>query len=377
MVASFRERILQVYRGERVGETVWQPRIRFWYTGNHVHVQKARQEHPLHDTTIPDSFFGMDLLEVHEALNASIRYPAETLGIGCFGTTLQRDEKVRVTGRTEPDGTHVTVTETPAGTVTERSRGGYTTEHAIKTPEDIPVIEYLLDRTTFTFNEPGFNLAEEVLGDMGITQSYYMRSPFMRCVLNYIGFETSVIMLKRHRPAILDFMKFLSEWDDAMYDTIVACPMQVLNFGENIDGNLVSPRFFKDFCIPYYNKRIDQVHDAGKFCHVHMDGSLKDLLPLVKETRFDGVEAATPVPQGDVTVQEIKDGLGDKVLLDGIPATLFMKQFPVAALEATTREIIELFGDRLILGVSDELPPNGEIGRFAAVRKVIEAAARS
>jgi hypothetical protein len=39
---------------------------------------------------------------------------------------------------------------------------------------------------------------------------------------------------------------------------------------------------------------------------------------------FDGIEALTPSPQGDATLEEIKEHIGDKILLDGIPAIYFM-----------------------------------------------------
>jgi hypothetical protein len=314
----------------------------------------------------------MDLLEVHDALGASIRYCAESLSVGLFAVSMKPGTKVKTRGYAESDGTQVTVFDTPVGSVTEKHKGGYPVEHPVKHVEDLEVMKYIISEQEFSFNPYGFDLAEEVLEGRGIAQGYYKRSPFMSCVLQYLGFQTMVIFLKRYKQKTEEFMRFIGEWEDKMYDILVASPVKILNFGENIDANLAPPRYFRDYCIPYYNRRLKQLHDAGKYCHIHMDGSLKDLLPLVKDTHFDGVEAATPEPQGDVTVEEIKEGLGDKVLLDGIPATLFMKEFPESRLEDTTRRLIEQFGSRLILGVSDELPPNGQIGRFKTVSKVVE-----
>ncbi len=375
MVSPVRDRLLKVYRHEKVDGIIWQPRIRFWYNGNNVHA-KQQDVTLLHDPTIPASFFGLDLLEVHQALDAGIRYPAETLGLPLFSTSINKDAKVRVVAKPGESGEAVIIHETPVGTVIERNKGGYTTEHAVKTPEDMDVVKYIIEHSEFSFNEHAYNLAEDIFEEtgLGMSQSYYQRSPFMRCILNYIGFENTALLLKRHRKATEEFIAFMAEHDDAVYDVIERCPLNILNFGENIDCNLTPPRWFKTYCIPYYNKRIKQLHDAGKFCHVHMDGSLRDLLPLIKDTDFDGVEAATPVPQGDVTVEQIKEALGEKILLDGIPATLFMVQFPESALEDTTRRIIELFGQNVILGVSDELPPNGQIARFATVSRLLKGA---
>ncbi|HME54526.1 MAG TPA: uroporphyrinogen decarboxylase family protein [Candidatus Lokiarchaeia archaeon] len=374
-----RERILKIYQNEPIDQVVFQPRIMYWMTRNHVNVPLARHDPKWtrFDPTIPEEFFGMDPVEIHDALHTSIRYPAETLGLHVFSTRLNSGSEIKSRVTSGEHGEAIVTTETPVGTVREASKvsaagSSYPIEHMVKTPEDIEVVEYILDHTIFEFNQPGFDLAEEVLEGRGITQSFYNRSPYMRCILNYIGFENTVLMLRRHKNAVEDFMKFMAEWDDAMYDVIVDSPVKLLNFGENIDANLVPPKYFNAYCIPYYNRRIKQLHDAGKFTFIHMDGSMKDLLPFIQEMDFDGIEAATPEPQGDVTVDEIKEALGDKVLVDGIPATLFLPHYSESMLEDTVTRLIDLFGSRLILGVSDELAPNCQIGRFALVSKIVE-----
>ncbi|MHA1682395.1 MAG: uroporphyrinogen decarboxylase family protein [Promethearchaeota archaeon] len=374
MVKSFKERILRTFTGERIERVVWQPRIMYWFNGNHVYVPKEKHNYVLHDPTIPGAYFGMDALEVHQALDSSIRYPAETLGIGLCSTLMKNGTKVRSRVTTTVEAGTATTYSTPVGEVTQKTKGGYTYEKMVKHTEDLEVVKYIIDDQYFHFNEDGFHFAEEIFhesGDMGVPQAYYSRSPLMKCILNYIGFENTVLMLARHKKEMIEFMNFLGEWDDKMYEILVESPMKILNFGENIDGNLVSPRYFKKYCMPYYKRRVKQVHDAGKFCHIHMDGALRDLLPLVGDTDFDGIEACTPLPQGDVTEDEIKAGLGDKILLDGIPATLFLPQFPVERLKECVTRLLDLFAPNIILGVSDELPPNANINRLPLVTKLV------
>ena len=103
-----------------------------------------------------------------------------------------------------------------------------------------------------------------------------------------------------------------------------------------------------------------------------MDGALKPLLPLIKETHFDGIEAATPLPQGDVALEELKEALGDKILLDGIPAVYFLPDQSMEELAACATKILELFSPHLILGVSDEVPPPADIERVRLVTEIVE-----
>ncbi|HRZ84426.1 MAG TPA: hypothetical protein P5069_18385, partial [Candidatus Hydrogenedentes bacterium] len=84
--------------------------------------------------------------------------------------------------------------------------------------------------------------------------------------------------------------------------------------------------------------------------------SFHSLLPFFARLPFDGIEALTPVPQGDATLEEIREHLGDKVLLDGIPAVFFLPEFPMERLQECVERLVALFAPRLVLGISDELP---------------------
>jgi len=61
---------------------------------------------------------------------------------------------------------------------------------------------------------------------------------------------------------------------------------------------------------------------------------------------FDAYEALTPPPQGDVPIETIAKSLGDsgKILLDGIPATLFLREFPESKLIEITKKILRYDG---------------------------------
>jgi len=64
-----------------------------------------------------------------------------------------------------------------------------------------------------------------------------------------------------------------------------------------------------------------------------------------------------------VSLEETKEAIGDKILLDVIPAILFLPDHPMEELQECVERIVELFYPRLILGVSDEVPPPGDIER--------------
>jgi hypothetical protein len=379
---SPRQRLLKTFRREPVSRIVWQPRIYYWYYGNRLQnelpegyedrsgLDMLYEVIQAYDGDVPDRYRNLSMIEIYNDLRASPRYAPEVLGIQVFKSSTDPG-KVKVASQL--DGETRTITrETPLGTVREVTRHGYHIEHPVKSPQDMKVMQYILDHTDFQFDAYAFQVAERAFGERGVVQTFYPRSPLQRLIISYIGFENTIYALADYPNETHDLMRAIEAWDDQMYEVIGNSPLEILNFGENIDAFVDSPRLFSDYLLPYYNKRVDQMHQKGKFCHIHMDGALRPLLPLIKETHFDGIEAATPLPQGDVTLEEIKEGLGNKILLDGIPAIYFLPNQPVEELETCATKILEMFSPNLILGVSDEVPPPADIERVRIVTEIVE-----
>lgn len=122
----------------------------------------------------------------------------------------------------------------------------------------------------------------------------------------------------------------------------------------------MSPKYFEKYFLPFYDKRVAQLRKAGIFSHVHIDGYCHTLLKYLRHLPFDGLEALTPLPQGDVTLEEIKENIGDKILLDGIPAVYFMSTYSREELMTCVERIVEYFHPNLVLGVSDEVPEGAD-----------------
>jgi hypothetical protein len=186
-----------------------------------------------------------------------------------------------------------------------------------------------------------------------------------------MGFENAIFMM-HDNPAIIErYVEMASAADDALFDVLCAAPIEVLNFGENIDANMDPPPVWRKHLVPYYRKRVEQLHRAGKRAHIHIDGAMRPLIREIQQSPFDAIEACTPIPQGDVTLEEIKEALGDRVLLDGIPAVYFLPYYPLETLIDCAKKVVELFHPRLVLGISDEIPPDGDIERVRLIGQMV------
>ncbi len=355
------ERILATFRKEKVDRIVWQPRIEHWYN-----VNKARK-------TLPEKYRKKGLIEIYDDLDASIRY---YYGVGAY-LKISYFDGANVKEEWKKDEI-ILRWSSPYGELIQRYRlaeFGYSwspVEYPIKRIEDLKTIEYILRHKKVEFNYEVYEKAREIMGDRGVVQFWTERSPLQRLILDYIGLENTVYALYDYPDRIKEFLKVVEEADDPLYEVIADCPCKLQNFGENIDSNLDSPRLYNEYLLPYYKKRVKQLHKRHKFCHIHMDGSLKTLLPYINEAGFDGIEAATPLPQGDVSLEELKEAMGDMILLDGIPAVLFLSYYSYRELEDFTLKVLGMFSPNLILGVSDELPPNSDIEKVKFVSKIVK-----
>ncbi len=246
-------------------------------------------------------------------------------------------------------------------------------EYPLKNPSDFRIIEYVLKERKVEFDWDVYEKNLHLLGDRVEPMLFVPRIPYQRLVIDYIGFENTIYSLNDYPNETEELMKVIEETDNQLYEVLEKSPIKIINFGDNIDSNLASPVIFEKYILPYYKKRTSQLKKAGKFTHAHWDGSVKLLLPFVKETGLDGIEALTPLPQGDVTLGEIKESLGNEIiLLDGIPAIFFLDNVSYETLENFTKEILSLFKNNIILGISDELPQNGEIERVRFVSTIVD-----
>ncbi len=350
---TFREMTLAVFRGEDPGHVLWQPRLDFWY-----HVNKKRG-------TLPEHLAGKSLVEVYDYCLASVRY---------FGWGLrQRQHGVEFRQEWIDDKRLRRWWETPVGKLTDVLHfdawglSAYNEEYRVKRPEDLRVLEYLLENEEWYWDQDAYEASVAEVGDRGAPMFFYRRAPLQNLFIQEAGFETTILMLYDEPEAVRRYMDAQARADDAMYEVILSCPVPIVNFGENIDAHMDPPPIWSEYLVPYWRRRTEQIHEASKFVHIHVDGAMKPLLGHFRDVPWDGIEAATPVPQGDVTIEEIKQALGDLVLLDGIPAVYFLPTYPEQTLIDCVKRLVELFHPRLVLGISDEIPPDGDIERVRLV----------
>ncbi len=362
-IFSLREINLRVFQKLPYPAILFQPRLEPWYELHH-------QQHDMPPEYLVDGVRGF-----YEQLGLSMRYMHYYTNIPSpVETRYHPDMQIH---HVESSNGWTHVVETPFGpwkTEYRVSEGGCRiSDFPMKSIDDIPKLRWLYEHTEYVFNHEAFLIGQEFLGDLGQPQFWVPRSPYQALCLDYMAFTDFVEFTMSYPKEMMDTCTVIDAAYDALYESLSNCTdLTIINFGENVDGRLLTPALFETYHLPFYEKRSNQLRNKGIFTTVHFDGSLRNLLPFLKDVPFDGLEALTPKPQGDVSLEEIKEAIGDKILLDVIPAILFMSPFTPDDVMNCVDEIINLFYPNIILGISDEIPMGAGTEVIPMIEQIVE-----
>lgn len=360
-IMTKREVNLRIFEKKTENQVLFQPRIEWWYQYNKIR------------GTLPLRYQKMDLLELFDDLNVSIRYFSYATGLpDAIRVRHSKKAKEKIKGEKK-----FLIYNTPKGELVEESKqssdGAWRIlKFLVETIGDIEKAIWLFENTSCILIRENFEKGSKFVGERGEPQFFVPRSGYQRLAIELMGIENLIYLLVDFPKKVERLMQAINNSYDSLYEDIISYgKVKIINFGENIDANIVPPRYFEKYCLPFYDKRSRQLQKAGIYTHIHIDGSFKPLSKYLKDLPFDGLEALTPLPQGDVSLEEMKDAVGEKILLDGIPAIMFLPNYPLEKFKDFIRKIIELFWPRLILGASDEVPPPADIERVKIVSEIV------
>ena len=272
--------------------------------------------------------------------------------------------------------------ETPKGTLQDRwtwlpeSFTQGPVEHLLKSAADLPAYRHWHAHTRY---EPDYAFGEDrgrQIGDSGLHLAYLPKSPFMQLVALDAGIIATVDMLDDTPELLAETLEVVGRSHDAAAALAVAGPAEVLMIPENLSSESVGPVLFEKFMRPYQEKWTARIRAAGKFSCMHLDGTLRGLLRQECTVGFDFIESLTPAPVGDLAVEDWAGFCGDTptVFWGGIPGAYFSPTVSDAEFERHTRAVLAVMRTepRYVLGVADQVPPDGLESRLRRVAELVE-----
>ena len=115
----------------------------------------------------------------------------------------------------------------------------------------------------------------------------------------------------------------MEEQEVPIIDAVCDMAPPLVHFCDNLSSECTAGLYDK-YMSSGHRRRIEQLHAAGVKCAVHLDGTVKGLLPKLVRSGFDAIEALTPKPAGDLDIEEMQDlAASDTLILwGGVPGVM-------------------------------------------------------
>lgn len=378
-----RECFFAIANGKKPDRAYFAPDITDWYLGNHrgegeplkygpgVMIpddDSIRYEHQEH---LPEEFQNLSLMDFHRryewGMHCHIRDWYDTYYTnGVSQSTVIEGDKMRMTY------------SCPKGSLWRDYRlaadGSWASvNYWLKSTEDIPLLIELIQGTHYVLRDDNIRRVLSQLGEMGQADIVVNRSPFGKILHEFLGFAETVFTLEDEPEMIEALMEALTQNDMELIHLAAQSSCSVVLICDHADATLFSPAMYREYCIPFYKQVRDIMDKEGKYVSTHVDGNLKTLLPLLKDSGFHLLDGCTPAPMFDYQVEELADAInGSMTAFVGIPSSLFCDNTPVEELCKIADRILRAFHGKVIVNVGDILPAVGDMRKVIAVGEYIK-----
>jgi hypothetical protein len=240
---------------------------------------------------------------------------------------------------------------TPWGTLTTVLKHDHPVVHPVKSLEDLRVLRAIWEASDYIEcqgMEEAFARVERQIGDDGMYVPWLDPSPVQSLLEYEMGAANFYFLLEDHRNEVEELLAVMHAKRLQEYEILARrTPAEVVIAMENTSSTLISPRLYRQYSLPQIRDYVDVLHRYGKKAVLHMCGHLKALLPVVRETGLDGINAVTPPPVGTTLFEDVLDCYGDDFLLLGAVLDPMVFQKPVLSCEELSQFLDGLYTPRL------------------------------
>lgn len=220
--------------------------------------------------------------------------------------------------------------ETPIGTVTSVTRinpikdvqllMGAHEEYFVKKPSDWRIMSYIFSGilNKLTPNYEAFEREEDELGETGVCYGRIDKTPFQRAWVELAPLERVAIDFKEKPEELQEFLEIQRQLHTRQAEIAAESPITFIDITEHIT-TVISPKYYREYCIPYYEIYAKALKGTGKLLGAHMDGQFGHLKKEIDEAPLNVIESFTVPPVGDVSLTEARSLWPDKLLFVNCP----------------------------------------------------------
>ena len=319
--------------------------------------------------TLPDGW--TSVVEAARALGTAIWAPFKAWQVGYNGIEVTTEET---------ESQRNIIYQTARRTLLARWMRGpdgdwWQTEYPVKTPDDLHAAVEIAAARRYTIETSGLGEWRAAVGDDGAVPLELPMQPYSDVLHTMVGWGDGLaLMMAEGKPLVGEIVASLEAALIQLTEDLARIEGDLLLAPDNLDGQYISPRAFKEYLTPSYTAQAE----TGRRCRmplvVHVGGPARKLIPLLAQAGVDGIEGIAGPPQGDANLAEARQGVGPGITLwGGIPQDLLLAEYEEEAFEAAVREAAEQAradeSGRTVIGVADRVPVGVEVGRL---RRLVE-----
>ena len=245
--------------------------------------------------------------------------------------------------------------------------------------DDLKVLSYAYKRRGVEPVYDRYEKYDRLIGDAGIIGAFGAYSGLGFLISRYMGVANTIYALADHTDVVEETIDLINQVRLQEMRVVAQSPAPIVFFTDNLSSDIHSGPLFDRYMKEFYTRLANLCHTDGKWLCVHVDGRLKGILGRLRECGVDAVDAVTPTPDGDLSLDEAREEAGpDLILWGGVPASIWQESTSDAAFSEYVKKALE-FGKRtprFVIGPSDQLVPGTPKRRLAMMRDLVEECGR-
>lgn len=301
------------------------------------------------------------------------------MGLSTCGRKLLVREltpNVTVQTVTEPDGARRTIHKTPIGDLTSLSRPAACNswapvEHCIKSRDDFRVAEYIVRDRKFVRAYDEFLAFDKETGDSGYVITAAPYSPLIEMQLCWLGQEAFCYQMADNFDACMSLYDVICRSRREHYEMIVEGPARHINNCGNVVPEMLGMDNLRKYVLPCWKQFGRMVHAAGKKMGSHLDANNLLLVDMIREAELDFIEAFTPPPDCNLSVEQARRELPGKVLWINFPSG--QHRCSDQRIREITLDILREAGDRrgVLFGITEDVPQEHLVRSFRTILRTL------
>ena len=266
---------------------------------------------------------------------------------------------------------------TPFGEVWKLSRKGAYDSYApiefyIKSKDDFKAVEFIIKDRCYETTYDEFRAVQARTGDDGVVVAGIGYSPLLELQLVWLGQENFCYMMADAPDAVLSLYRTICEDEDKRKALVAKSPARYVNYCGNVVPEMLGMENLRQYVEPRWKAFADQLHAHGKKMGSHLDANNLLLLDMIRSSGMDYVEAFTPPPDCNVSVELARRELPGRVLWINFPSSQHLTDSD--NIRALTEDILRQAGDRkgVLFGITEDVPAEHIVRSYETILSILE-----